>query len=76
MFDMFIEGTDEKKDGRQYITLTDFALPVIVPGGIYAKRVRLVIDVTDRVSRPTRTSSSSRRGRSARWGVTRNLATA
>jgi len=48
MFDMFIEGTDEKKDGRQYITLTDFPLPVIVPGGIYAKRVKLVIDVTDR----------------------------
>lgn len=48
MFDMFIEGTDTKKDGRQYVTLTDFPLPVIVPEGIYAKRVRLVIDVTDR----------------------------
>ena len=48
MFDMFIEGTDVKKEGRQYVTLVDFPLPIIVPGGIYAKQVRLVIDVTGR----------------------------
>jgi hypothetical protein len=47
MFEMFVEGDRPKEEGRQYITLTDFPVPVAVSGGLYVKRVRLVIDVTD-----------------------------
>lgn len=47
-FDMFVEGTKPKQSDRQYVTLIDF--PAMITNGpeIFVKRVRLVIDVTDR----------------------------
>lgn len=48
MFEMFIEGTKPKQADRQYATLVDF--PAMITNGpeIFVKRIRLVIDVTDR----------------------------
>jgi len=49
MFEVFLEGDRPQQIGRQYVTFVDF--PVLVPvkeKGIYIKRCRLVVDVTDR----------------------------
>lgn len=47
MIDVFVEGTKDQSDDRQYVTLTDFPVPVTVgTKGIYIKRVRMVLDVT------------------------------
>lgn len=53
IFDMFVEGDRPKEDGRQYVTLTDFPVPVVLDKNIYLKRVRLVIDVTEHGLSPT-----------------------
>jgi len=45
-FEAFVEGRQPKHADRQYVTLIDFPVPVLLDTGIYVKRVRMVIDVT------------------------------
>jgi len=46
-FDVFVDGAREQEDGRQYVILTDFPVPIPVGDkGVYIKRTRIAIDVT------------------------------
>lgn len=46
LFDMFVEGDRPMEQGRQYVTLKDFRVPVMVDKHFYLKPIRMVIDVT------------------------------
>lgn len=43
---VFLENSEELLPSKQYVTVNNYPLPIIVEKGVYIKRVSLTIDIT------------------------------